>query len=37
MSAHNLGVLSVIVGVVALFIEVFVHWGDWDWRVKKAE
>ena len=29
ISSHNLGVLSVVVGLVVLFIEIFTHWQPW--------
>lgn len=29
ISQHNLGVLTVIVGLVVLAIEIFTHWHPW--------
>lgn len=29
VTAHNLGVLSVVVGIVVIAIEVFTHWHPW--------
>lgn len=29
ISSHNLGILTVVVGLVVLFIEIFTHWQPW--------
>lgn len=29
ITPHNLGVLTIIVGLVVLFIEIFTHWQPW--------